>query len=87
MPLSDLLRSAAANCPFCNQKAGIISREHSQCRRAQSAVFQEMVSLAAEAARDHSFDEKSLRLTIAAIAQRSYGDGATVKRHLQRTQG
>ena len=29
MPLSNLLKSAAGTCPFCNQKAGILSREHS----------------------------------------------------------
>ena len=37
-----------------------------------------MVELVADAARTHSFDEKTLRLTLAEIAVRSYGDGATV---------
>ena len=37
-----------------------------------------MVAIATEAARTHSFDEKTLRLTLAEIAVRSYGDGATV---------
>ena len=32
-----------------------------------------MVALAAEAARTHTLDEKSLRLTLAEIAQHSYG--------------
>ena len=27
MPLSNLFSSAAGTCPFCNQKAGILSRE------------------------------------------------------------
>ena len=33
MPLSNLLKSAAGTCPFCNQKAGILSREHPLRRR------------------------------------------------------
>ena len=28
MPLSNLLKSAAGTCPFCHQRAGILSREH-----------------------------------------------------------
>ena len=50
MPLSSLLKSAAGTCPFCNQKAGILSREHPECRRAHQAGWQEMVQLAAQAA-------------------------------------
>ena len=37
-----------------------------------------MVQLAAQAAASHSFDEKTLRLSLAEIAQRSYGDGNRV---------
>ena len=33
MSLSNLLKTAAGTCPFCNQKAGILSREHNECRR------------------------------------------------------
>ena len=33
MPLSNLFSSAAGTCPFCNQKAGILSRENPECRR------------------------------------------------------
>ena len=47
MPLSSLLKSAAGTCPFCNHKAGILSREHPECRR---AGWHEMVQLAAQAA-------------------------------------
>ena len=46
MPLSNLLKSAAGTCPFCHQKAGILSREHSQCRRTYQAGWNEMVRLA-----------------------------------------
>ena len=83
MPLSNLLKSAAGTCRYCGQKAGVLSRSHSGCRRTQGAGFQEMVFLAAEAARTHSFDEKILRLSLAEIARRSFGDGATVNRALE----
>ena len=45
MPLSNLLKSAAGTCPFCNQKAGILSREHQGCRRTHQAGWDEMVHL------------------------------------------
>ena len=83
MPLSDLLKSAAGTCRFCGQKAGVLTRDHSGCRRTHDAGFQEMIALAAEAARTHSFDEKSLRLFLAEIARRSFGDGATVNQALE----
>ena len=70
MPLSNLLKSAA----------GILSREHSQCRQTYQVGWQEMVQLDADAARPHAFDEKSLRITLTEIARRSYGGGATVNR-------
>ena len=53
MPLSNLLKSAAGTCLFCNQKAGILSREHPGCGRTYQADWQEMVRLAA--ARSHDF--------------------------------
>ena len=48
MPLSNLLKSAAGTCPFCHQKAGILSREHPECRWTYQAGWNEMVSLAAQ---------------------------------------
>ena len=83
MPLSNILKSAAGTCPFCNQKAGILSREHPECRRAHQAGWHEMVSLAASAAASHTFNEQSLRLSLAEIARRSYGDGNTVNQALE----
>ena len=83
MPLSKLLKSAAGACRYCGQKAGVLSRSHSGCRRTFDAGFQEMVKLAAEAARTHSFDEKTLRLSLAEIASRSHGDGAAVNQALE----
>ena len=78
MRLSNLLKSVAGTCPFCNHKASILSREHSQCRRTYDAGFQEMITLAADAARIHTFDEKTLRIALVDIAKRSYGNGTTV---------
>ena len=78
MPLSNLLKSAAGTCHFCKQKAGIISREHPECRRTHQAGWNEMVELAADAARSHEFNPNSLQVSLAEIARRSYGNGSTV---------
>ena len=83
MPLSNLLKSTAGTCPFCRQKAGILSREHADCRRTFQAGWNETVRLAADAAASHKFDEKSLRLSLAKIARRSYRDGSTVNQVLE----
>ena len=72
MPLSNLLKSAAGTCPFCRQKAGILSREHPECRRTYQSGWDEMVHLAAQAAASPQFDEKSLRLSLAEIASMSF---------------
>ena len=78
MPLSTFLKSAAGTCPFCNQKAGILSREHPNCRRTFQVGWNEMVNHAAQAAALHTFDEKTLRLSKAEIAKRSCRDRKTV---------
>ena len=83
MPLSSLLKSAAGTCPFCHQKAGIISREHPECRRAHQAGWHEMVQLAADAAGSRDFDEGHLRLTLSAVAKISYGNEDTVNQALE----
>ena len=83
MPLSNLIQTLTGTCPHCGQKAGILSREHPECRRTHQAGWNEMVSLAASAAASHTFDEQSLRLSLAEIARRSYGDGATVNQALE----
>ena len=83
MRLSNLLRSAAGTCPFCNQKAGILSRKHPMCRRTYDAGWQEMVHLADEAAKSHEFHGNSLRVSLTVIARRSYGDASTVGRALE----
>ena len=83
MILSNLLKSAPGTCPFCRQKAGILSREHPDCRRAHQAGWQEMVQPAAQTTGSPDFDENQLRLTMAEIAQRSYGNGKTVNQALE----
>ena len=83
MPLPDLLKSAAGTCPFCNQKAGILNREHQGCRRAHQAGWNEMVRLAADAAWTHSQGGKFLQLSLADISRSPYGDGNTVNQALE----
>ena len=83
MPLSNLLKSAAGTCPFCHQKAGILYREHPECRLAHQAGWHEMVQLAAQAAGSPDFDESHLRLTLSAVAKISYGNGDTVNQALE----
>ena len=83
MPLSNLLKSAAGTCPFCNQKAGILNRSHTECRRAHRAGWHEMVQLAAHAAGSHEFNPNSLQVTLTEIARRSFGDASTVVQALE----
>ena len=83
MTLSNLLKSAAATCPLCNQKAGILSREHQGCRRTFQAGWHEMVQLAADAAGSPDFDEEHVRLTLSAVAKISYGNEDTVNQALE----
>ena len=51
MPLSNLLKSAAGTCHFCKQKAGIISREHPECRRTFQSGRNETVRPGADGAK------------------------------------
>ena len=76
----NLIQTLTGTCPFCNQKAGILSREHPECRR---AGWNEMVQLAAHAAGSHEFNPKSLQVTLTEIARRSFGDASTVARALE----
>ena len=83
MPLSSLLKSAAGTCPFCRQKAGILSRKHSECRRTHQAGWNEMVQLTAQAAASHEFHPNSLQVALAEIARRSFGDASTVNQAVE----
>ena len=80
MPLFNILKSAAGTCAFWNQKAGILSRQHSECHR---AGWHEMVQLAADAAGSHEFNPNSLQVALTEIAKRSYGDASTVVQALE----
>ena len=71
MPLSNLLKSAAGTCPSCNQKAGILSRSHTECRRTFQAGWNEIVKLAGGAAKSHESHANSLQVSLAEIARRS----------------
>ena len=77
------MKSDAGTCPFCNQKAGILSRSHTECRWAFQAGWNEMVRLAGSAARSHEFNPNSLQVSLAEIARRSCGNGSTVARALE----
>ena len=83
MPLSTLLKSAAGTCRFCRQQAGILPREHPDCRRTYQAGWNEMVRLAAHAARSHEFHANSLRVSLTELARWSYGDASTGARALE----
>ena len=83
MPLSNLLQSIAGTCPFCNQKAGILNRSHTECRRTYQAGWNEMVQLAAHAAGSHEFNPNSLQVSLTEIAKRSYGDATPIARTLE----
>ena len=61
----------------------MLTRDHPECRRAFDSGWNRMVGLAADAARSHDFDEKSLRLSLAEIAHGSYGNGGTVNEALE----
>ena len=81
MPPSNLLRTVT--CRYYGNKAGALTRDHAECRRTFDTDWNRIVELAAHAARSHSFDEKTLRLSMAEIARSSYGDGNTVNEALE----
>ena len=83
MPLFNILKSAAGTCPFCNQKAGILSRQHSECHRAGWHEMVQLAADAADAAGSHEFNPNSLQFTLTEIAKRSYGDASTVVQALE----
>ena len=83
MPLSNLLKSAAGTCHFCQKKAGILRRIHSQCERTYSTGWNQIVHLAAQAAASRQFNEKALRRSLSTIARRSHGDKNTIARALE----
>ena len=61
MPLPEFLQSMRGQCRHCGQQAGVFQRDHQECQKAHRAGWQEMVSLATQAATTHSFNEANLR--------------------------
>ena len=58
-------------CRYCNQSAGFLRSQHSQCRDLHAEGVREMVQLAAQAAGTASFNETALRNSLQAIASRA----------------
>ena len=83
MPLTQFLQSLNGTCHYCGQQAGLLQRDHPECRQAYQVGFQDMVQLAAQAAAAHSFNEAALRQTLQAIAQRSHAPGEDIERALE----
>ena len=81
--MGNTLKSAADTCRYSGNKAGVLTRYHPECRRTFDAGWNRMVGIAADAAKAHQFDEKSLRLSFAEIASQSHGDSATVNEALE----
>ena len=75
MSFANLLRSAAGTCRYCGNKAGVLTRDHPECRRTFDVGWNRMVEIAADAVRYHAFDEKNLRLSLTEIARNSHGRG------------
>ena len=55
-------------CRYCNQNAGFLRKQHSQCRDLHAMSIQEMTQLSAQAAGTAGFNETALRSTLQAIA-------------------
>ncbi len=79
MPLAQLLQSLRGQCKYCGKQVGLFERRHSECQQAYQAGWKEMVSLAAQAATNHTFNEHALRRSLSAIAHRSYASGREVE--------
>ena len=54
MPLNKNLQPLSGTCRYCGQQARIFQRDHPKCRETHRGGWQEMVSLVAQAATDHS---------------------------------
>ena len=83
MPLAQFLQSMRGRCRYCEQQAGVLQRDHPECRDTYQAGIQEMVSLVTKAATDHSFNETALRQSLSAIANRSRATGEDIDRALE----
>ena len=83
MALNKNLQPLSGTCRYCGQQTGIFQRDHPKCRETHRAGWQEMVSLVAQAATDHSFNETVLRQSLSAIAQHSRATSEDIDRALE----
>ena len=83
MPIAQILQSLKGTCRFCRQQAGLLQRDHPECRQTHQAGWQEIVQLAAQAASAHTFNGAALRQTLGAIAQRSRATDEDIERALE----
>ena len=83
MPLAHLLLSIRGQCRYCCQQAGLLQRDHPECRQTHQSAWQEMVQLAAQAASAHTFNETALRQTLQVIANRSRATGEDIDQALE----
>ena len=51
MPIAQILQSLKGTCRFCRQQAGLLQRDHPECRRTHQAGWQEMVQLPTQTAK------------------------------------
>ena len=83
MPLARFLQLISRTCRHCGQQAGVLLRNHPECRQNHSTGWNKMVQLATQAATTHSFNEAALRQSLSAIAQRSHATGEDIERALE----
>ena len=83
MPIAKIADFLAGTCRHCGQQAGVLVQDHKTCRDTHRTGFQQMVSLVARSATDHSFNEAALRQTLGAIANRSRATGEDIDRALE----
>lgn len=55
-------------CRYCNQSAGFLRKQHSDCRELHTQGIREMTDLATQAAGTAGFNETALRNTLQAVA-------------------
>ncbi len=58
-------------CRYCNQSAGFLRKQHSDCRELHTQGIREMTDLATQGAGTAVFNETALRNTLQAIALRA----------------
>ena len=67
-----------ATCRYCNQNAGFLRKQHTQCRDLHDQGIQEMAQVAAQAAGAAGFNETALRGTLQTIADQARATGDEV---------